>query len=171
MLSSRLHETCGHELEHQYLHWNINILFQMAQARPGPAQAWPGPDLGNLETWKSRNLESQKISKMKILKFQINVAQNDGKVWISRKKRFQAPFGGIPGHFSMDPKNDKNVIFLSIFLGGPKGPIHPVWGCAGVNLLDSQSRVIRVKSAFCLSTKPKGKLCALPKSSLSTQCM
>ena len=117
---------------------NQHLLVQMAQAWPGPAQARPGPDFGNLGTWKSRNLESKKISKMEILKIQIHVAQNVGKVWIGRKKTFPAPFGAIPGNFSMDRKNQQkkeNVNMLPIFLGGPMGPIHPVWGHVLVSYL------------------------------------
>ena len=41
---------------------------------------------------------------MNILKIQIHVAQNVGKVWISQKKTFPAPFGAIP---AMDRKNKK----------------------------------------------------------------
>ena len=57
-----------------------------------------GADFGNLGTWISRNLKP-KNKKMKILKMQVRSAQNVGKVWISRKKNFPAPFGAIPGHF------------------------------------------------------------------------
>ena len=32
----------------------------------------------------------------------------------------------------MDRKNAKNVKILPIFLGGPMGPIHPVWASAGI---------------------------------------
>ena len=35
-----------------------------------------------------------------------------------------APFGAIPGRFSLDRNNQKNIsYFLPIFLGGPMGPI------------------------------------------------
>ncbi len=54
--------------------------------------------------------------------------KNVGKVWISRKKHFPAPFGAISGNFSMDRKSIKVVVILLIFLGGPMGSIHPVWG-------------------------------------------
>ena len=65
---------------------------------------------------------------MKILKFQIHVAQNVGKVWISRKNTFPAPFGAISGNFLHGPKKSKIGKSFAIFLGGPMGPIHPVWG-------------------------------------------
>ena len=73
------------------------------------AQAWPGPSPARTRFWKSGNLEIQKfgiqkISKMKILKIQIHVAQNVGKVWISRKKTFPAPFGALPDIFLRGPE-------------------------------------------------------------------
>ena len=57
-----------------------------------------------------------------------NVAQNVGKVWISRKKTFPVPFHAISGDFFMDQKITKHAPNLIIFLGGPMGPIHTVWG-------------------------------------------
>ena len=74
-----------------------------------PAQGWPRPDFwkfgnlgpGNLEMWDPKN------PKIKNLKIKIRVAQNVGKVWISRKKTFPAPFGAIPGIFSMGRKIQK----------------------------------------------------------------
>ena len=91
------------------------FLVQMAQAWPASAQ--------------SRNLESKQLSEMKIIKIEIHVAQNVRKVWIGRKNNFPAPFGAIPGNFLHGPKtNPKMHRGLPIFLGGPMGPIHPVWG-------------------------------------------
>ena len=68
------------------------------------------PEFWNLEiwkfgTWKSGNLGSDKIPKIKFLKIKIRSAQNVGKVWISRKKTFPAPFGALPGHFLRGPEN------------------------------------------------------------------
>ena len=89
---------------------NLHLLVQMTQARPGPSH----------ETWKSVNLEIQKlgiqqISKMKILKIRIHVAQNVGKVWIGRKNTFLALFGGIPGNVlhghKKIQKNNKTCLF------------------------------------------------------------
>ena len=37
--------------------------------------------------------------------------------------------------FSMDRKNAKNAQKLPIFLGGPMGPIHPVWAAAGIAII------------------------------------
>ena len=45
------------------------------------------------------------------------------------KKILPAPFGAIPGNFLHGPKKSKKMTpKLPIFLGGPMGPIHPVWG-------------------------------------------
>ena len=97
----------------------------------------PGPGI-----WKSGKFGIEKIPKIKILKIKIRVAQNVGKVWISRKKQLPALFGAIPGHFLCGPeKSKKNDEILCIFLGGPMGPIHPVWG-NGCNI----SSAIRISS-------------------------
>ena len=80
---------------------------------------------GNLEIWEIRD---RKNSKIKIIKIKISVAQNVGKVWIGRKQQLPAPFGAISGKFVHGPEKYKKYVFLYIFLGGPMGPIHPVWG-------------------------------------------
>ena len=123
---------------------------ELVLSDPGLAQL--GSSLAQarfLEIWNSGDLEIQKFGIQKIkkknLKIQIRSAQNVGKVWISKKKNLLAPFGAIPGHFLHGPEkseNKKNAKKLPIFLGGPMGPIHPVWGhvlvsfsAAGVKLL------------------------------------
>ena len=68
------------------------------------------------------------MKKVEILKFQIRSAQNVGKVWISRKKSSWPHLGPSQAIFSMDRKNAKNAQNWLISLGGPMGPIHPVWG-------------------------------------------
>ena len=85
-----------------------------AQPKPGPAQAWPKPDFrtfGNLGTWKSGNLGSKKIKKIQILKIQIRVAQNVGKVWISRKKSSWPHLGQF---FPWTGKTQKIVVFAYV---------------------------------------------------------
>ena len=42
-------------------------------------------------------------------------------------KKIPAPFGAISGQFSHGPEKCKKNKILAIFLGGPMGPIHPVW--------------------------------------------
>ena len=74
------------------------------------------------------------MKKMEIIKIQIRSAQNVGKVWIGRKKNLPAPFGASLGYFLHGPEKLKNVKILPIFLGGPMGPIHPVWGHVLVSL-------------------------------------
>ena len=85
---------------------------------------------GNLKIWEPGNLEiwdpNKKSNKHKILEIKIRVAQNVGKVWI-RTKIILAPFHAISGHFCEGQTHQKHVEILSILLGGPMGPIHPVW--------------------------------------------
>ena len=85
---------------------------------------------GHLGTWKSRNLVSQKIPNVKILKIQIRSAQHVGKVWISRKKSYWPYLGPTQTIFSMDRKTQK---ISPIFPGGTLGPIHPVWALAAIH--------------------------------------
>ena len=81
----------------------LQVVTPKPKARP-KAQARPGPDFGNLGTWKSRNLGSKKIKKMKSLKIQIRSAQNVGKVWIRRRKSSWPHLGPFQAIFSMDRK-------------------------------------------------------------------
>ena len=86
---------------------------------------------GNLGTWK---FGIQKMRKIKNLKIQIRSAQNVGKVWISRKKILPAPFGAIPGIFSMDRKKTKKAKMFPIFLGGWAGIGMTCWACCRAEL-------------------------------------
>ena len=70
---------------------------------------------------------------MKVLKIQIHVTQNVGKVWIDRKKTFPAPFGAIPGNFLHGPKKSKNCQKIIYFPWWANGLYSPGLGsCAGV---------------------------------------
>ena len=70
--------------------------------KSGYLEIW---EFGDLGAWKSRNLETwgpgnpelwgPKNEQKIIIKIKIRSAQNDGKVWISRKKILLAPFGAI----------------------------------------------------------------------------
>ena len=70
------------------------------------------------------------MSKITILEIQIRSAQNVGKVWISRKKAFPAPFVALPANFLRGPEKSKNNKMLSIFLEKPSEPLSAstVWG-------------------------------------------
>ena len=68
---------------------------QVGGPKPGPSgwakagPKWVGPSwaqVGGPKLGPSQKLETQKNPKNKILKIKIHVAQNVGKVWISRKK-------------------------------------------------------------------------------------
>ena len=99
----------------------------MAQAQPGPAQAQPGARF-----WKSGVLEIQKFGIQKIrnksLNFQIRSAQNVRKVWNSKKKKLPGPIWGHPRPYSPWTETSLKSYKIAILLGGPMGPIHPVWG-------------------------------------------
>ena len=78
---------------------------------------------GNLKKWTRTCFQ-----KIKILKIKIRVAQNVGKVQISRTKQLPAHLGPFEDIFSMDQANVNNVYVFTIFLGGPMGPIDPLQG-------------------------------------------
>ena len=77
-------------------------------ASPGPSRAQAG---------------SQKIPKIKILKTKIRVAQNVGKVWISRKKSSWPHLGPSGAIFCMGRKKSEKLYFVSLIFA-----ILPVWG-------------------------------------------
>ena len=68
----------------------INIFIQVAGEILQQNGRGPAREFGNLG-----NFGFRKIPKMKLLKIKIRHAQNVGKVQISRKKQFPAPFGTI----------------------------------------------------------------------------
>ena len=72
---------------------------------------------------------------MEVIKIQIRSAQNVGKVWISRKKSSRPHVGPSEAIFSIGQKMQKHAQHLRIFLGGPMGSIHPVWGHVPVSFL------------------------------------
>ena len=110
------------------------------QIQYSPILACPSPSLAWARFWKSGDLEIQKFGiqknkKHKSLKTQIRSAQNVDMVWISRKKDLEGPIWGHPRQFSpWTERNQKNISKIAIFLGGPMGPIHPVWGHVLVSL-------------------------------------
>ena len=71
---------------------------------------------------------TQKIQKSKVLKIKIRSAQIVGEVFFMPEKGVPAPFGAFRGNFFRRPEKSKKCPILPIFLGGPMGPIHPVWG-------------------------------------------
>ena len=96
----------------------------------------PSPARGQiLEIW---DLEIQKFGiykmlEMKMLQIQIRSTTNVGKVWISRKNTFPAPFGAYPGHFLCGPKKYRKCTTFGYFPWWANGPYSPCVGsCAGV---------------------------------------
>ena len=94
--------------------------FVVRSCRGGCASyLWPKP---RPDFWKSGDLEIQKFGiqhnqKIRILKIKIRVAQNVGKVWISRKKSSWPHLGPSGAFFCVDRKNrEKNKSHvLSVF--------------------------------------------------------
>ena len=107
-----------------------------AAAEPCPGSLWL--TALNLEIQESGNLEPGNLEighpkKSKNIKIKIRSAQNVGKVWISRKKTSWPHLGPFQANFSWAGKMQKLFMFLPIFLGGPMGPIHPVWALAAIH--------------------------------------
>ena len=73
---------------------------------------------------------------MEIIQIQTTVAQNVGKVWISRKNNFPAPFHAISGNFPHGPEKSKSCEKKNAYFPWwANGPCSPGLGsCAGVIL-------------------------------------
>ena len=73
---------------------------------------------------------------METLKIKIRITQNVGKVWITPVVGKDPPVP-ICRHFMQfadGPETSKICIFfLPVFLGGPMGPIYPVWALAAIH--------------------------------------
>ena len=117
--------------------WDLRVrpAAQPAAAASGNLGTWKSGNLeiwgpGNPEIWRSGDLEIQKCGVQQIkktnLKIQIHSAPNVGKVCISRTKSSWPHLGPSQAIFPWTGKI-KNVYLFAIFLGGPMGPIHPVW--------------------------------------------
>ena len=100
---------------------NQHFLVQMAQARPGPDHIFEIWEPGNSKKWNQTNIGKYNSQNPNPCRPQCRQGLDSSK----RKKT-----GPISCHFrqsSMDRTNTKHVQHLFIFLGGPMGPIHPVW--------------------------------------------
>ena len=116
----------------------------LAQPKPGPGQIleiW-GP--GNPESWGPKNQK-------KILEIEIRSAQNVGKVWISRKKSSWLHLGQSQAIFPWTGKKQKHKYVVAIFLGGPMGPIHPVWALFHCLMALSLQPLIEAMAAISLN--------------------
>ena len=86
-------------------------------AQAGPKWVGPSQNFGN-----QTNPKNKKISKSESVLPKMSARSG------SVGKKSPWPHLGPPGPiFCVGRKNQKNTIFLPIFLGGPMGPIHPVW--------------------------------------------
>ena len=72
------------------------------------------------------------------------------------KKTSRPHLGPSQAIFSMDRTNPKISKNMSIFLGGPKGPIHPVWGhvLASFQIHHSLQATVGKIPACCLKESP-----------------
>ena len=76
----------------------------------------------------SRESRIPKIPKIQILEIKICVAQNVGKVWISRKKTAPGPIWGHPWPFFAWAGKSKNIGNLAYFPWWANGPYSPGLG-------------------------------------------
>ena len=102
-----------------------------AEPKPGPSGGahagpkWVGP------SWaQARNLGHNQIKGKKISKSKSVLPKMSARSGLVGTKILLAPFGAISGHFSMAEKNAQH---LSISLGGPVGPINPVWALVAIH--------------------------------------
>ena len=98
----------------------------------------------NLGIWKSRNLGSKKSKKSKFSKSKSVSPKMSTRSGLVGKNSSRPYFMQFQAIFCMGRKNRKNAEILPIFLGGPMGPIHPVWG-NGCNI----SSAIRNVTSHC----------------------
>ena len=85
----------------------------------------------------------------------IRSAQNVGKVFISRKKTFPAPFGALPGHFLRGPEKSKKSQNFAYFPWWALAAIHPRWGywyCF------TQMKAVMLDAGFCEESKFRNNL-------------
>ena len=106
-------------------------MFWSRWLKPGPAR--PKPGLGQiLEIWEPGNPEVWNPTNLKNGNSQnpnpCRPKCRQGLDW--PEKEPPGPIWGHPRPFSpwTETLEKKNVKHLLIFLGGPMGPIHPVWG-------------------------------------------
>ena len=83
--------------------------------------------------------------KKKISKFQSVLPKMSARSGLVGKKSSRPYLGPSEAIFSIGRKNPKNAKILLIFLGGPMGPIHPLWGWGWCRLLN----IVRHLSSHC----------------------
>ena len=97
---------------------------------PALPKAGPGQISGNLEIWDLEiwKVWTRQIQKIKILKIKIRVAQNVGKVWISRRSILLAPLGATWGQFFHGPEKCKKNAIFAYFPWQAHGPYSTALG-------------------------------------------
>ena len=89
-------------------------------------------EYGELGTWKSRKLGSNK-RKRKFSKFKSILHEMSVRSGLVGNKSSWPYLGPSQAISSMDRKNPKNAKTLPFSLGGPMGPLHPVWAFAAIH--------------------------------------
>ena len=75
----------------------------------------------------------QKVKKIKFSKFKSVLPKMLARSGLVGKKSSRPYLGPSEAIFFIDRKNARNAKILHIFLGGPMGPIHPVWALAAIH--------------------------------------
>ena len=76
------------------------------------------------------NPSTKGCGKKKILKSKSVLPKMSARSGLAGERTSRPHLGPPQAIFCVGRKNQKNVKILLIFLGGPMGPIHPVWGPA-----------------------------------------
>ena len=98
----------------------VPLFFRATMFRAVPIFSVPGRAI-NLRVRRSvpwqgfGNLGFNKLHRMKSLQIKIRVAQNGGKVWISRSKNPPGPIWGLFRQFFQGPKKTRTHIYLLLF--------------------------------------------------------
>ena len=105
-------------------------------------------------TWKSRNLGSKKSKKQQFSKSKSVLPKMSARSGLAGKTPSRPHLGPSRAIFCVGRKNLKIKEKMHIFLGGPMGPIHPVWALAAIHP--------RWGNRYCQTTNWWNKVVAFP---------
>ena len=110
---------------------------QVSGPKPGPsgwAQAGPKPEI-----WDPTKIKKSKFSKSKSV-----LPKMSARSGLIGKRTSRPHLGPSQTTFCVGRENPKVAKILFIFLGGPMGPIHPVWGHVLVSLKAAETICIKL---------------------------